>query len=76
MYEQQALPIILFFFSLSIFSKNDFKVVVGLSWRFCPCNITKSSESLFKKWTKSEDGSSVELNFTEMNHSVMVNGLY
>ena len=26
--------------------------------------IQKSSESLFKKWAKSEDGSNVELNFT------------
>ena len=62
----KLLPIILFFFSLSIFGQNDFKVVVeGLkAGDSARVTLQKSSESLFKKWAKSEDGSSVELNFT------------
>ena len=62
----KLLPIILFFFSFTIFGQNDFKVIVeGLkAGDSARVTIQKSSESLFKKWAKSEDGSNVELNFT------------
>ena len=63
---KKLLPIILFFFSFTIFGQNNFKVIVeGLkAGDSARVTLQKSSESLFKKWAKSVDGSNVELNFS------------
>ena len=54
-----------FLFTANIFSQ-EFKVIIeGLkAGDSARVTIQKSSESLFKKWAKSEDGSNVELNYS------------
>ena len=56
----------LFFISSFVFSQNNFDVtVVGLkAGDSARVTLQKSSESLFKKWAKSSDGSDVVLSFS------------
>ena len=60
------LSLFLFFISSFVFSQNNFDVtVVGLkAGDSARVTLQKSSESLFKKWAKSSDGSDVVLSFS------------
>ena len=62
----RLLSLVFFFLFTGSLLSQDFKVIVeGLkAGDSARVTIQKSSESLFKKWAKSDDGSNVELNFS------------